>query len=145
MVPADVCDDMGIEAPSRQLVDGSVPGIRPGYGSITIDNISLGDLDGDAVADGAVVFGCSGGGTMYVNELVVYLAASPDSPVLVDVPSPVTTQNQGYSPLIETTAISDGELTATWKIWSGSDPHCCPSLRVTTTWTVDEGGATLVS
>jgi hypothetical protein len=150
-LPTDVCESVGAENADRRLVDGQVPGIPAGYGAIFVDETAVGDLDGDGVADGVVVYGCSPGGTAVGSwtEVVVYLASAPTIPITVDAPSAVDEANEGgldgsFSPSIDTLAIRDQRLTATWNVWGRNDPRGDPSRRVTTTWTVDASGPTLV-
>lgn len=138
----------GGPAPGDQLRNGELPGFPEAFGGVSIieeNGTATGDLDGDGIGDGAIALMCWPGGTFHTTDLVVYLAAVPDRPVLVSdgVPPPAA-ESKGVKPSgIVAIAIDNGRLTATWSVPQSETPGV-PRADVHTTWTVNEGGATLL-
>ena len=133
LLPDEVCDGLEFPPGGHQLVDGQ---FAPGTGYF-VDNaivsgpVALGDLDGDAVADGVIGLGCSTGTGTHIGFAIgvravdrthfdVHLIADQNG---ID-SNDARAENMND---LESMEVVDGSLKVhMWWLYPG-DPHCCPT------------------
>lgn len=121
------------------LVDGQYEaGAGPDYVNVRLlDPIAVGDLNGDAVDDAAVLLAEDYGGTGSFVALVVLLNQAGEltqaGAALID-----------DRPVIDTLALQAGQITVGAVIHGANDPMCCPAWPVTETFQLLHGRLILV-
>lgn len=147
-LPPGTCASWVPDAPDPlKMTNGSVPGIPAGFGFIGVGDadgsLAIGGLDGDQVDDGVAVVGCNGGGNGFSEEVLVYVAATPDAPIRVEYEDVVPTAS--FAPVVETVSIVGERLRMRWLVFTDRDAHCCPSRPVEGVFRIADGTATLES
>jgi hypothetical protein len=118
-----------------KLTDGEYQEeIAPGSASKLVilmmpDKYAFGDLNGDGVDDAAVILATSGGGsgTFISLEAVINEAGTPKD---------VASTPLGDRTQISSVVIDDGKITVDMVTHGPNDPMCCPSLKATKTFTL---------
>ena len=117
------------------VVDGvyesSTPG-DPNFEWLAVQPPVYGDLDGDGVAEAAIVVVYNNGRERFDDKLLVY-TASPDGPRRLGIVYGGNRGDGGLGPI----AIRDGALRVTRFRGEPSDPPCQPSQQVIETWRWD--------
>ncbi len=106
--------------PAGRLRDGSLPGIPPGRGEVTLGKSAFGDLDGDGVDEAAVVLSCSGGNDV-VTDVFVY-AVGPRLVGRVPVEEGLHSEVHGHA-----VRVTRGRLEVSGLFQDDDDPRCCPT------------------
>jgi hypothetical protein len=131
--------------PAGRLQDGKLPGIAEGAGFVELSEstyavqfappppdaktIDIGDIDGDGVADGVAVVGCSTGDNDVDTQAFVW---GPGPRFIGRVPFEGGGANSGRWPSrVSSVAIIDGVIHLRGVGWQESDCHACPSLLIT--------------
>ena len=94
------------------------------YAGLVNDTVAFGDLDGDGIADAAVVIFTSGGGSGTFKHLIAVLDRD-------GAPVQAARAFLGDRVRVESMTISSGEIVATMLAHRRSDGLCCPTLNVT--------------
>ena len=94
------------------------------YAGLVDDTVAFGDLDGDGIADAAVVVFTSGGGSGTFKHLIAVLDRD-------GAPVQAARAFLGDRVRVESMTISSGEIVATMLAHRRSDGLCCPTLNVT--------------
>ena len=94
------------------------------YAGLVDDTVAFGDLDGDGIADAAVVAFTSGGGSGTFIHLLAVLDRD-------GTPMQAARAFLGDRVRVESLTISSGEIVATMLAHRRSDGLCCPTLNVT--------------
>ena len=123
----------GIYPEPVQLTDGlyeGAPFVEGGASRPTVRMLPLtaiGDLDGDGLADAAVLLveNSGGSGSFFFLAAVANRAGLPENVVTVPLGDRVS---PSYL------AIEDGAIVVDTAAFAESDPLCCPSLKVRTTY-----------
>ena len=123
------------------LVEGSFELAGESIGSsLTVrllDEIGLGDLDGDGEGDAAVVIATNGGGSGTFYELLAVIRDDGAN-------STVARQSLGDRVVIESLAIVGERIELKMIAHGPNDALCCPSVPVTRTYDLTESGLSLV-
>ena len=110
-----------------KLINGKYVSGKIGQGnyiSIIVDIASLGDMDGDANADAAVLLAVTGGGTGTFHELAIILNKG-GKPVYAG-----TKRGLGDRNIVESLAIAGGTAVIGLKVPGPGDALCCPTKKV---------------
>ena len=94
------------------------------YAGLVNDTVAFGDLDGDGIADAAVVVFTSGGGSGTFIHLIAVLDRD-------GAPVQAARAFLGDRVGVESLTIASGEIVATLLAHRRSDGLCCPTLNVT--------------
>lgn len=102
------------------LVSGHLPNTPPGEGGVELSDTSIGDLDGDGVAEAAALISCSQGNSVLASVHLYRRGLRPIGEV---------DHEEGLgSPFAATSVrISGGLLQVTGYSYAPDDPSCCPS------------------
>jgi hypothetical protein len=123
---------------SVQLVDGAYQSTEPNNPMYIhmLDQIAIGDLNGDGLADAAAIVGENYGGSGVFVSLVVYLNQNG---------APVQAAAAGIDdrPNIHAVRIEGGQIILEGAIHGFDDPGCCPSLAIIRTYRLTPAGLTL--
>ena len=95
------------------------------------DLVAVGDLDGDQIAEAAVIVGHNGGGS----GTFIFLVALRDGP---DGPEYAGSWMLGDRTGVKRLRIRDGRILADLIVHGPSDPSCCPSVRVREEFTLQQ-------
>jgi hypothetical protein len=140
--------------PAGRLRDGKLPGIDEGAGFVELrgsplavdvapvppgaKTVDIGDLDGDGVAEGVAVVGCSAGGNDADTQAFVW---APGPRLIGQVPFEDGGANTGRWPSgVSSVAIVDGVIQLRGFGWQESDCHACPSLSIARSVTMRADG-----
>ena len=131
MVPS-VCSH-----PAGTLRDGRLPGIPEGEGEVVLDDVALGDLDGDGVDEAAVVLGCSTGNSV-ATEVLVY-ESGPRLLGRVPVEEGLDSEVRAHQ-----LDLSPGRLEVSGYFQDADDPRVSPTGRVARAYLVRDGRITRI-
>ena len=115
-----------LENGEASIADAREPGIRE-YAGIVSDGVAFGDLDADGYTDAAVVAFTSGGGSGTFIHLVAFLDRD-------GVPHQAARAFLGDRVRVDGLTVAGGEITAETVVHRPGDGLCCPSLKVTRTY-----------
>lgn len=130
------------EHPAGRLVDGSLPGLPPGSGEVTLVDTLLGDLDGDGRNEGVATMQCTYGGN--ANYLGVWVYGR--GPTLLG-----RADIEGSRPIQRSRGVSlgevrivDGQLEVNGLDGDEDDSTAGPSVYLSRRFTVSGGRVTAV-
>ncbi len=135
----DMLRNMEFKLPVNQktvrLVDGRYEaGSGADYLLVTMaDPIAFGDMNGDGLADAALILGENMGGSGVFESLVVVLNQG-------GVPTQWADTQIGDRVKVNTIAIQDQQVRMDMLVPGPNDPMCCPSLAETQTYRLTKGG-----
>lgn len=123
-----------------QLQDGNYEH-QYGDGATQVNKVgfmqaALGDLTGDGTEDAAVILWANTGGS----GTFIYLV-----PILADGPTQAGSAFLGDRVEIEDLSLEPGRVTVRMLVAGPTDPECCPSQKVSRTYSVEGGEVTLLS
>jgi hypothetical protein len=130
--------------PAGRLQDGKLPGIDESAGFVALGGspyaanfaplppdaktMDFGDLDGDGVAEGVAIVGCSAGGNDFEAQAFAW---GPGPRLIGPVPLEDGGANTGLWPsAVTSVAIVDGVIHLRGVGWQEHDCHACPSLSI---------------
>ena len=122
------------------LVDGIYerPSANGSRGSVTLhEEIALGDIGGDANIDAVVVLADNGGGSGTFISLVAVLNVD-------GTPSPSAYASLGDRVVVHSVAVESGVITVDMTKHDADDPLCCPTLRVSSEYELQESELVLL-
>jgi len=128
------------------LINGSRPATDPGFGDASLlkSTLTLGDLTGDGIDDGALVGYCTAGGVDWGAIIFAYTMSVHSTPILLgDVQTKDVTgsgiEAGGTRPTVKSLTYHDGHLEARMMTQMKNDAACCGTLPVDLTMQVEKG------
>jgi hypothetical protein len=117
------------------LQEGRLPGIPQGEGEVVLDEVALGDLDGDGVDEAAAVLACSTGNSV-ATDVVVY-RSGPQLVGRVPVEEGLNSEVRAHE-----MRLSPGRLEVSGYFQDADDPRVSPTGRVSRTYLLRDGRIT---
>ena len=114
--------------PEGRLIDGSLPGLKPGMGGVVLDDVQLQDLDEDGVDEAIATLTCSTGGNVGHSTVHVYRSG----PTHVGQADLDDDDDIGGSPArnVDQISVNAGVLFVRVLERGEDDANCCPSVEV---------------